>query len=152
MAIEVGRKAPDFKLLDDQGREVRLKDLAGKRVVVYFYPRDATPGCTQEACDFRDAASRFQEKDTVVVGVSRDSVDSHKKFKEKHDLPFALLSDPELKMLKDYGAWGKKTLYGKTSEGVLRSTVLIGADGKVQKVWPKVKVAGHVEKVLEALD
>lgn len=149
--IEEGQKAPDFKLPGDDGAVHSLKDHKGSPVVVYFYPRDATPGCTTEACDFRDNMARIKKAGAVVYGVSKDSVKSHEKFKAKHDLNFVLLSDEDLVMHQAYGAWGEKVLYGKKSMGTIRSTFLIDGSGKVAKVWPKVKVAGHVDEVLAAL-
>jgi len=151
MGIEVGGKAPAFTLEADDGSEVSLKDFAGKKVVLYFYPKDATPGCTTEACDFRDLKARLTRKGAVVLGVSKDGLASHQKFKEKQKLNFTLLSDPETRVMQAYGAWGEKTMYGKKMTGTIRTTVLIGEDGKIRRVWPKVKVAGHAEEVLEAL-
>lgn len=150
--IKEGRKAPAFNLPSSTGGKLALKDLAGKYVIVYFYPRDNTPGCTTEANDFNEALRKLGARDAVVVGVSKDSVDSHCKFAEKYGLKFPLLSDPDGKMLEKYGAWGEKNMYGKKSMGIIRSTVLIGPDGKVIKHFPKVNVKGHVEAVLEALD
>jgi len=149
--VEVGKKAPAFSLPAASGKKVALKDLAGKRVVLYFYPKDDTPGCTTEAMNFRDEAPRFGKLNTVVLGVSKDSVESHCKFIGKHGLNFDLLSDVDGKIVEKYGAWGEKNLYGKKSMGIIRTTVVIDEDGVVQAVFPKVKVAGHVEKVLEAL-
>jgi peroxiredoxin Q/BCP len=151
MAIEEGKKAPAFTLPDADGEPVRLEDYAGKDVVLYFYPRDDTPGCTKEACGFRDLWKEIQRRGAVVLGVSPDSAESHGKFAEKYRLPFPLLSDPGHKVMEAYGAWGEKTLYGKTSEGVIRSTVLIGQDGKVRKHWRRVGEE-HPAKVLAALD
>lgn len=151
MGLEVGDKAPAFSLTADDGRTIRLRDLAGKKVVLYFYPKDATPGCTAEACAFRDLERRMAAKGAVVLGVSKDSVSSHQRFKEKQRLSFPLLSDPEAQVIQAYGAWGEKTLYGKKSTGVIRTTVLIGQDGRVERIWPKVKVNGHAEAVLQAL-
>ncbi len=151
MGIEVGGKAPAFTLEADDGSTVSLKDFAGKKVVLYFYPKDATPGCTTEACDFRDLKARLTRKGAVVLGVSKDNLASHQKFKAKQKLNFLLLSDPDSEVMRSYGAWGEKTLYGKKMTGTIRTTVLIGEDGKIRKVWPKVKVSGHVEEVLEAL-
>lgn len=148
MALKEGDAAPDFVLKDHEGKEVRLKDFRGKKVIVYFYPRDFTSGCTQEACDFRDRSREF--KDTVILGVSSDSSDSHESFRHKYNLPFRLLADPEAAVQKKYGAWGAKSMYGKSYEGTIRSTFLIGPDGRVGKVWPKVRVQGHVDEVLEA--
>jgi peroxiredoxin Q/BCP len=156
MMIEQGAKAPDFCLngIDGEGNEKEycLSDLLreDREVVLYFYPKDNTPGCTQEACDFRDNLNRITGK-AVIVGVSRDSIASHRNFREKHGLTFPLLSDPDHKVLDAYGAWGEKKMYGKTTMGVKRSTCLIGADGKVKKLWVDVKVNGHVDEVLKAL-
>ncbi|GAB5548402.1 MAG: thioredoxin-dependent thiol peroxidase [Sandaracinaceae bacterium] len=149
--IEEGKKAPAFTLDSSEGGKVKLKDQAGKWVVIYFYPRDMTPGCTTEAQDFRDAAKALEKHEAVVFGVSKDSVESHCKFRDKHDLNFALLSDPDGKVIEKYGAWGEKNMYGRKSMGIIRSTVIIDPAGKVRKIFPKVRVKGHVEKVLEAL-
>lgn len=150
--VEVGKKAPAFKLASSDGSTVSLKDFEGKRVVLYFYPKDATPGCTLEAQGFRDAQKDLAKRGAVVLGVSKDSVASHCKFRDKHELNFTLLSDPDGKTIEAYGAWGEKNMYGKKMMGIIRSTVIIGADGKVAAVFPKVKVDGHVAKVLAALD
>ena len=148
--IEEGKKAPAFTLDSSEGGKVKLKDQAGKWVVIYFYPRDMTPGCTTEAQDFRDAAKALEKHEAVVFGVSKDSIESHCKFRDKHDLNFALLSDPDGKVIEKYGAWGEKNMYGRKSMGIIRSTVIIDPAGKVRKIFPKVRVKGHVEKVLEA--
>lgn len=151
-----GSKAPDFRLqgIDEQGREqvYSLSDLLkhGKPIVLYAYPKDSTPGCTQEACDFRDNWNRMG-KQALVVGVSKDSIKSHASFQQKNGLNFILLSDPERSLLKAYGAWGEKTLYGKKTEGTIRSTFLINPDGYIRRIWTAVKVKGHVESVIEAL-
>ena len=150
--IKEGRKAPAFNLPSSTGDKLALKDLAGKYVIVYFYPRDNTPGCTTEANDFNEALRKIKSRDAVVVGVSKDSIDSHCKFADKYSLKFPLLSDPDGKMLEKYDAWGEKNMYGKKSMGIIRSTVLIGPDGKVIKHWPKVRVNGHVDAVIEALN
>lgn len=150
--IQEGKKAPAFTLASSSGDKVRLKEHAGKWVVVYFYPRDMTPGCTTEAKDFRDAHSAIEERDAVVFGVSKDSVESHCKFIGKHELNFTLLSDPDGKMIEKYGAWGEKNMYGKKRMGIIRSTVLVDPAGKVRKIFPKVRVKGHIEAVLAALD
>jgi peroxiredoxin Q/BCP len=150
--IKEGRKAPAFNLASSTGGKLALKDLAGKYVIVYFYPRDNTPGCTTEANDFNKALRKLGARDAVVVGISKDSIDSHCKFADKYALKFPLLSDPDGKVLEKYEAWGEKNMYGKKSMGIIRSTVLIGPDGKVIKHFPKVRVKGHVEAVLEALD
>lgn len=152
MPLEVGKKAPAFKLPSSDGGEVALKDLQGKWVILYFYPKDDTPGCTQEAKDFRDVKAKLSRRGAVVLGVSKDSIESHCKFRDKHDLNFQLLSDSDAKVLEKFGAWGEKNMYGKKSMGVIRTTVLIDPDGKVRKVWPRVRVKGHVDQVLEALD
>ena len=149
--VSVGKKAPAFALESSDGGKVKLADLAGKPVVVYFYPRDNTPGCTLEAQDFRDAMPAFKKLGAIVLGVSKDSIASHCKFRDKYGLSFPLLSDPEGKVLEAYGAWGDKVLYGKKMKGVIRSTVLIDRDGKVAKHWPKVSVKGHVAEVVDAI-
>lgn len=150
--IEEGRKAPAFNLPSSTGDKVALKDLAGKYVVLYFYPKDDTPGCTTEAQEFNQALRKLQTLNAVVLGVSKDSIESHCRFSDKHKLKFPLLSDPNGKVLEKYGAWGEKSMYGKTSMGIIRSTVLIGPDGKVIKHFPNVKVKGHVEAVIKALE
>ena len=150
--IAEGRAAPAFHLSSHKGGKVRLSALQGKYVVLYFYPRDATPGCTQQAKDFRDAEQRLSEVNAVVLGVSKDSLESHEKFAAKHDLPFDLLSDPDATVLSKYGAWGEKKMYGKTFDGIIRSTVVIGPDGKVVKHFPKVRVKGHVDAVVAAIE
>ena len=150
--IREGRKAPAFSLPSSSGGKLALKDLAGKYVILYFYPRDNTPGCTTEAIEFNAALRRVKARDAVVIGISKDSIESHCKFADKYKLKFPLLSDPDGKMLEKYGAWGEKNMYGKKTMGIIRSTVLIGPDGKVIKHFPKVKVKGHVEAVIEALN
>ena len=150
--IEEGKAAPLFTLPDADDNKVALKDLRGKHVVVYFYPRDDTPGCTKEACGFRDLWQDVQNADAVVLGISPDSGESHRKFRDKYQLPFTLLCDPERKVMTKYGAYGEKMMYGKKTLGVIRSTVLVGPDGKVVKHWRRVaKAADHPRKVLEAL-
>jgi peroxiredoxin Q/BCP len=149
--IEEGKKAPAFSLKDPAGKVVKLSDFAGKNVVLYFYPKDNTPGCTTEACDFRDQHGKLEAAGAVVLGVSPDAEKTHAKFAGKFGLPFTLLADTEHVVAEKYGSWGEKSLYGRKFLGIIRSTFLIGADGKVAKVWPKVKVAGHVEAVLEAV-
>lgn len=152
MAIEEGKSAPAFTLTDQQGNKVSLKDFRGQDVIVYFYPKDDTPGCTKEACGFRDHHNEIRRQGAVVLGVSPDGQASHQKFAGKHDLPFTLLSDPDKKVMTEYGAFGEKTMYGRKTMGVIRSTVWIGADGKVRKHWRRVsKAADHPAKVLEAL-
>jgi peroxiredoxin Q/BCP len=149
--LKEGQKAPAFKLPADDGRTLSLGDFAGQTVVLYFYPRDNTPGCTIEAEAFRDVARQLAKKHAVVLGVSKDSIASHCKFRDKYKLNFPLLSDADGKVLEQYGAWGEKVLYGKKSMGIIRSTVIIGPDGKIKKIFPKVKVAGHAEEVLAAI-
>ena len=149
--IEEGKKAPEFKLASSEGGEVILKGLRGKTVVLYFYPKDDTPGCTREACAFRDAQSALKTKGALVLGVSGDSLPSHEKFKVKYKLNFPLLSDPDKAVAKKFGAWGEKVLYGKKTVGMIRSTFVIDAQGVVRKVFPRVKVDGHADQVLAAL-
>lgn len=152
MSIEEGQPAPPFTLQDGNGDPVSLASLRGKRVVVYFYPRDDTPGCTKEACGFRDLAADFDAAGAVVLGVSPDGEASHRKFADKYRLPFTLLCDPDKQVMQEYGAYGEKMMYGKKTVGVIRSTVLIDADGNVFKHWRRVaKAADHPRKVLEAL-
>jgi peroxiredoxin Q/BCP len=150
--IEDGKKAPGFELESSEGGSVRLEDLRGQPVVLYFYPKDDTPGCTREACAFRDQKAALKKRGAVVLGVSGDSRESHEKFKAKYKLNFPLLSDPDRAVAKKYGAWGEKVLYGKKSVGMIRSTFVIDAEGVVRKVFPRVKVDGHDEQVLAALD
>ena len=145
--VNIGETAPDFTLLSDEGKEVSLKNYLGKKVVLYFYPKDGTPGCTQEAKEFRDLAEQFSKENAVILGVSKDSIESHQKFKEKHSLAFTLLSDPEGKVLDLYGVW-KKTMYGRTFMGTERTTFLIDERGIVNKVYRKVKVKGHAQACL----
>jgi peroxiredoxin Q/BCP len=147
--LAVGANAPDFTLPASNGEQVKLSDFRGKKVVLYFYPRDNTPGCTSEACDFRDAFPSFTEADTVILGVSPDPVKSHLNFIKKHGLNFMLLADEEHQVCELYGVWKEKNMYGKKYWGVERTTFLIDKDGKIAKIYPKVKVKGHVEKVLE---
>ncbi|MBQ4066759.1 MAG: thioredoxin-dependent thiol peroxidase [Clostridia bacterium] len=149
--ISVGDKAPEFVLKDRDGRDVALSDFIGKRVVLYFYPRDNTPGCTRQACAFSGLYQRFKEKNVEVIGVSRDSVESHRKFSEKHGLGFILLSDPELVAIKAFGVWKEKKLYGKTSFGVVRTTFVIDENGKVERVMPKVKPDTNAAEILAEL-
>jgi len=153
MTIEEGKMAPAFTLVDHDGNKVSLSDFKGKTVVLYFYPKDDTPGCTKEACAFRDLWDRYQELDIVVLGISPDSGASHVKFMDKYQLPFTLLSDPGKQVMEKYGAFGEKVLYGKKTTGVIRSTTLIGPDGRVIKHWKKVAdAATHPAKVLELLE
>lgn len=149
--LEVGKKAPAFSLESSDGGKVKLADLAGKIVVLYFYPRDNTPGCTMEAQGFRDAVPALKKLGAVVLGVSKDSIASHCKFRDKYKLNFPLLSDPDGKALEAYGAWGDKVMYGKKLKGIIRSTVLIDKSGKVARHWPKVSVKGHVDEVVDAV-
>ena len=146
--LKEGSKAPVFSLESDSGAKVSLKDFAGKTVILYFYPKDMTTGCTQEARDFQSSLSKLKKKNAVVLGVSKDSVPSHRKFKAKEKLSFALLSDIEGKVCESYGVWKEKSMYGRKYMGIERTTVIIGPDGKVQKIFPKVKVSGHVEDLL----
>src|SRR5215470_14742626 len=149
--IEVGKKAPAFTMESSEGGKVKLADYAGKLVVLYFYPRDNTPGCTIEAEGFRDAVPALTKLGAVVLGVSKDSIASHCKFRDKYKLSFPLLSDGDGKIMEAYGAWGDKVMYGKKMKGIIRSTVLIGTDGKVVKHWPKVSVKGHVADVVDTV-
>jgi peroxiredoxin Q/BCP len=152
MAVQEGKAAPAFSLADASGKQVALADFAGKDVILYFYPKDDTPGCTKEACGFRDAWKELGKRGVVVLGVSADDAASHRKFAAKYKLPFPLLSDPDRTVMKKYGAYGEKMMYGKKTTGVIRSTVWIGPDGKVKKHWARVaSAAEHPEKVLEAL-
>jgi peroxiredoxin Q/BCP len=149
--LQEGTKAPPFALPASTGEKVSLKDFAGKKLVLYFYPKDDTPGCTTEAKDFSAAAAKLKKLGASVLGVSKDSVDKHGKFIAKHDLSVTLLSDVDGKVIEAYGAWGEKNMYGKKSMGIVRTTVVIDDKGIVRKVFPKVRVAGHVDLVLEAL-
>lgn len=149
--IEPGQRAPTFTLTAEEGSKVRLSDFKGQPVVLYFYPKDDTPGCTREACAFRDRQAPLKKLGAVVLGVSSDSIESHRKFRDKYQLNFALLADVDHAVAEKYGAWREKNLYGKKSMGIQRSTYLIDATGKVAKVWKKVNVDGHDEQVIEAL-
>ncbi|NIP57670.1 MAG: thioredoxin-dependent thiol peroxidase [Gemmatimonadetes bacterium] len=150
--VKEGDRAPGFTLPSDDGPEVSLEDLRGRRVVLYFYPKDDTPGCTTEACEFRDAMPRFEERGAVVLGVSPDGVESHRKFKEKHDLDFPLLADEDHEVAEAYGVWKEKSMYGRTFWGVERSTFLIDDDGRIERVWRKVRAKGHAAAVAEAVE
>ncbi|MFO7446345.1 MAG: thioredoxin-dependent thiol peroxidase [Ignavibacteriaceae bacterium] len=150
--LEEGKKAPDFKLKNQDGKEISLSDFKGKKVILYFYPKDDTPGCTKEACSFRDDFPKFENVDAVILGVSPDSVKSHKKFIEKHNLPFNLLSDESKEMLEKYGVWKEKSMYGKKYMGVERTTYIIDEEGKIKKIFNKVKVPDHNKDVMEALN
>lgn len=148
---QVGDIAPDFQAEGSAGQSVKLSDLRGKKVVLYFYPKDMTSGCTTQACDFRDHYADFAYSDVVVIGVSKDPMGSHHKFIEKYQLPFVLVSDPDLEIIKAYDVWKEKNMFGKKSMGIERTTFIIDEKGVIQKIYPKVKVKGHVEKVLEDL-
>lgn len=149
--LEVGAKAPEFTLPDKDGNPVSLSDFAGKKVVLYFYPRDNTPGCTRQACAFAAAYEDFKAMDAAVIGVSKDSAASHQRFAEKHGLPFVLLSDPELTAIQAYGVWQEKKLYGKVSMGVVRTTFIIDEQGRIEKVMPKVKPDTNAAEILSYL-
>lgn len=150
--LAVGTKAPDFTLKNQEGQEVSLSQFAGKRVVLYFYPRDNTPGCTRQACGFAQNYAGFTQRDVVVIGVSKDSVASHLKFAQKYELPFVLLSDPDLQAIQAYGVWQEKKLYGKVSMGVVRTTYVIDPQGVIEKVMPKVKPDTNAAEILAYLD
>lgn len=150
--LAVGDKAPEFRLPSDDGRTYALRDLRGKKVVLYFYPKDDTSGCTKEACSFRDNLGRVSSKGAIVLGVSRDDLDSHVKFRDKYELNFPLLADVDGKVTEAYGVWKEKNMYGKTYWGIERTTFLVDADGRIARIWPKVKVEGHTEEVLAALE
>ena len=149
--LQAGMKAPDFTLMDQNGASVRLTDFLGKKVVLYFYPRDNTPGCTRQACAFAGAYKEFEARDVVVIGISRDSVASHQKFAEKYGLPFILLSDPDRIAIEAYGVWQEKKNYGKVSMGVVRSTYLIDVEGNIEAVMPKVKPDTNAAEILAML-
>ncbi|MGB0911310.1 MAG: thioredoxin-dependent thiol peroxidase [Nitrospirales bacterium] len=149
--LKVGQKAPAFSLLNDQGKKTSLSSCKGKKVVLFFYPKDDTPGCTMEACSFRDGLTAIKRSGAIVLGVSPDSVESHKKFSKKFDLNFLLLSDAEKKMLEAYGVWKEKSMYGRKYMGVERTTFVIDAAGKIAAIFPKVKVAQHYDEVLNVL-
>ncbi len=150
--IEVGIKAPDFTLNDKNGNKVSLSSFLGKKVVLYFYPKDNTPGCTKQACAFADAYKQFEELQTVVIGISKDSVNSHLKFAEKYNLPFVLLSDPDLEAIKAYDVWQEKKMCGKVSMGVVRTTFIIDEMGNIEKIMPKVKPDTNASEILEYLN
>jgi peroxiredoxin Q/BCP len=149
--LNVGEQAPDIDVRTDAGESFRLSDLKGKRVVLYFYPKADTPGCTTEACEFRDDSKAFAKKKVEIVGVSPDKSTAQAKFKTKYELPFTLLADDEKAVAHAYGVWKEKNMYGKKVMGIERTTFLIGADGKIEKIWPKVKAKGHAAEVLAAL-
>ena len=146
--LKIGDIAPDFTLLDSEGRAHKLSDYLGRKIVLYFYPKDNTPGCTRQACAFASAYDEFKNRDMVVIGISRDSVASHKKFSEKYNLPFIILSDPDLVAIQSYGVWQEKKLYGKTSFGVVRTTFIIDENGKISSVMPKVKPDTNAMEIL----
>lgn len=150
--LEAGMKAPDFTLKDKEGNTVSLSDFLGKRVILYFYPKDNTPGCTRQACAFAAVYEDLKRKDVTVIGISKDSVSSHQKFAEKHQLPFILLSDPELQAIQAYGVWQEKKLYGKVSMGVVRTTFVIDASGNIEKVMAKVKPDTNASEILQYLE
>lgn len=149
--LEIGMKAPEFTLPDQKGQEISLSDFLGKKVVLYFYPKDNTPGCTRQACAFGAEYEGFKEKNVLVIGISKDSVASHQKFAEKYDLPFILLSDPDRKVIEAYGVWQEKKNYGKISMGVVRTTFLIDETGCIERIMPKVKPDTNAREILEAL-
>src|SRR5215470_62304 len=149
--MKVGQKAPDFTVMDDSGKKVKLSDLKGKKVVLYFYPKDDTPGCTTEACNFRDGIAEIKKQGAVVLGVSADSVESHKKFKDKFELNFPLLADTDKKIIEAYDTWQEKSMYGRKYMGIERTTYVIDENGKISHIFPKVKVSEHYDEVLAAL-
>ena len=149
--LELQAKAPDFTLSDKDGKQVSLSDFLGKKVILYFYPKDNTPGCTRQACAFAGAYEEFRQKNIEVIGISKDSVASHVKFAEKYNLPFILLSDPELQAIRAYGVWQEKKLYGKVSMGVVRTTFIIDEEGKIEKIMPKVKPDTNAAEILAEL-
>jgi peroxiredoxin Q/BCP len=149
--MKVGQKAPEFSVVDDSGKTVKLSDFKGKKVVLYFYPKDDTPGCTKEACNFRDGIAEIKKQGAVVLGVSADSAESHKKFKTKFDLNFQLLADTDKKIVESYDVWKEKSMYGKKYMGIERTTYVIDKDGKISHIFPKVKVDEHYDEVLAAL-
>lgn len=151
MTLDIGAVAPDFTLMTDTGVPVSLKDFRGKNVILYFYPKDDTSGCTAQACQFRDGLPNFSDKNAVILGLSRDSLKSHQKFRDKYELTFPLLVDEAGEVCQQYGVWVEKSMYGRKYFGIERTTFLIDATGKIQKIWPKVKVPGHAEAVLKAL-
>ena len=150
-ALQVGQLAPDVPIVDDRGRQVRLSEFRGKKVVLYFYPKDDTPGCTKEACAFRDGLQKIQASKALVLGVSMDSVSSHQAFKAKYRLSFPLLSDGEKRLANAYGVWKERSLYGRTFMGIERTTFIIDEAGKIARIFPRVKVDGHLDEVLAAL-
>ena len=151
MTLNIGDEAPDFSLPSDHNTTIRLSELRGKKVLLYFYPKDNTPGCTREACDFRDAHTDFARNDIVILGVSKDTTTRHQKFKTQYQLPFTLLTDANADVCESYGVINKKSLFGKTFLGITRSTFLIDEHGKISALWRKVKVSDHIQQVLEAI-
>jgi thioredoxin-dependent peroxiredoxin len=149
--LKTGMKAPSFELMSEEGKKVSLKDFAGKKVVLYFYPKDDTPGCTKEACSFSENQKKLQKAGAAVIGISADSVASHQKFKKKYDLGFTLLSDPDKEVIKKYDVWKEKSMYGKKYMGIERTTFIIDEQGKITHIFPKVKVTGHTDEVLNVL-
>jgi peroxiredoxin Q/BCP len=149
--LKVGQKAPEFTLTSDEGKEISLKDFAGQRVVLYFYPKASTPGCTVEACEFRDLQPKFAKADVVLLGVSADPVKALRNFKTKQHLNFPLLSDPTHKMIESYGVWRMKKFMGRSFKGIVRSTFLIGPDGKIEEIWDEVKAKGHAAEAFSRL-
>lgn len=150
--VEVGKKAPAFTLPADDGEKISLSNLKGKKIVLYFYPKDDTSGCTKEACDFQDNLKSIRRKDAVVLGVSADSIQSHQKFRKKYDLTFPLLSDESREVIEAYGVWKEKSMYGRKFMGIERTTFVIDSEGKISRIFSKVKVQGHVDEVIHALD
>jgi thioredoxin-dependent peroxiredoxin len=149
--LKVGQKAPDFTLTSDEGKQISLKDFKGKRVLLYFYPRASTPGCTIEACEFRDLRPKFEKEDAVILGVSADPVKALQNFKTKQKLNFPLLSDPTHKMIESYGVWRMKKFMGRSFKGIVRGSFLIGPDGKIEEIWDEVKAKGHAAETLARL-
>ena len=152
MTLNIGDKAPDFTLISDENKTVSLKDLKGQKVILYFYPKDDTPGCTREACDFRDSLPKFGVQDAIVIGISKDNPSRHQKFKQKYALPFSLLADENGDVCEAYGVINKKSLFGKTFLGITRTTFLIDEKGVIRAIWRKVKVNGHTSQVLKELE
>lgn len=149
--LKPGDKAPDFNLPADDGKTYSLKNFKGKKLILYFYPKDDTDGCTKEACAFRDNIKKFENKNTVVIGVSKDDINSHKKFRDKYKLNFPLISDENLDIIKKYGVWQEKSMFGNKYMGIVRTTFLINEKGIIEKIWEKVKVPGHIEKLLKEI-
>ena len=150
--LKLNDKAPDFTLISDEDKKIKLKDFKGKKVILYFYPKDNTSGCTREACAFRDSIKYFSQNNIIVIGISKDNTESHKKFKEKYSLPFTLLSDESLDVIKAYGVWKEKTLYGRKFMGIERTTFIINEKGVIQNIFPKVKVDGHIDEIIKLIE